>query len=274
MPVPEPTTPPDAPTLKAALDAKRDMLARLPATEAVAPANLDASAAASIVSGSLRRILQHRDGIAAQFGDAGVIIVDDLQTLTYATMQACIEHDAADSASDLRVHHESVLEDHNLLVDDADALSNRKLIERSRIDAGRPIQGYRTTARSTLVLVALFREHWSAVEGKTPLTAADLDRIEQNAQSMLMRLDEREQRASRLPSAELRARALGVLAKSYGEVRRMIGYVRFWEDDADTIAPSLWSGRRRGKGDGPSDDGEEPTPVITGPNNGGGPFTS
>jgi hypothetical protein len=43
---------------------------------------------------------------------------------------------------------------------DADALANRGLLERGRVDAGRPSQGYRTTVTSTLVLIALLRERW------------------------------------------------------------------------------------------------------------------
>jgi len=42
---------------------------------------------------------------------------------------------------------------------------------------------------STLVLVALFREFWAVVSHKTPVTVADLDRVERSAQRMLQRFD-------------------------------------------------------------------------------------
>jgi len=39
------------------------------------------------------------------------------------------------------------------------------------------------------VLVALFREFWAVVSHKTPVTVADLDRVERSAQRMLQRFD-------------------------------------------------------------------------------------
>jgi len=98
--------------------------------------------------------------------------------------------------------HAVVVDDHALLITDWDALANRKLVERGRADAARGTQGYRTIVTSTLVLVALFREFWAVVSHKTPVTVADLGRVERSAQRMLQRLNEREQGASRLPAAD------------------------------------------------------------------------
>ena len=61
---------------------------------------------------------------------------------------------------------------------------------------------------------------------------------------MLQRVNEREQGTSRLPAVQLRNRALSLLVQVYGEVRRMMSYVRWWQQDIDAIAPSLWAGRR------------------------------
>ena len=66
-------------------------------------------------------------------------------------------------------------------------------------------------------------------------------------------------------SGQIRSRALGLLVKTYGETRRMLTYVRWWEDDADSIAPSLWSGRRRStssRGIDTPPAGENPQPVT------------
>ena len=136
---------------------------------------------------------------------------------------------------------------------------------------------------STLVLVALFHEVWAVVSHKTPVTVADLDRVERSAQRTLQRLNEREPGASRLPAADLHSGAVSKLMRTYGEIRRMLTYVRWWNGDADSIAPSLWSGRR-GKGrarvadpvdsDLPVDDEDAEPPMPSGPVNGGPPFTS
>jgi hypothetical protein len=286
---------PDAPTLRAALDSKRDALTNMAPADVIEAPRLDASLAAGIVIGSLPRIAKHRDEIVAQFGDAGAAVIDDLPVVAYATEQSQIELAAAEDDSDLREMSRDLAEEHQLLVTDADALANRKVIERTRIDAGRSVQGYRTLVNSTLVLVSMFRSSWSSVEGKTPLTAEDLDRIEIKAQRMLKRLHERDQRSTRMPAVDLRARALTMLIRRYAEARRMITYVRWSHEDADEIAPSLYSGRRgrNKRGSEPEivvggdvDGGEVepgpfaptplpiPTPDVDVPNNGGAPFTA
>jgi hypothetical protein len=236
---------------------------------------LDPQAATAIVIGSLVRVAKHREAFGARFGEQGLEIFDSLATVAYAAEQANIEYAGAESDSDLSALHAQTIEDHALLVTDADALGNRRLMDRGRIDAGRSVLGYRTAVTSTLILVALMRERWEVIAGKTPLTLEELDKIEARAQRFLERLNEREQGASRLPALELRAGALSKLARTYGEVRRMLTYIRWWDGDADTIAPSLWSGRRRGRNtvEIPQPIVEPVAPIPNTPNNGGGPFT-
>lgn len=258
--VPDIDTPTDALTPTEALDRKRDALARMPETEILRPPGLDALAAASVVMGSLPRIERHRAALVEMFGERAVVWLDDLPVTARATMQASVAVTAAASDADLRDSHALVLADHSLLVTDADALANRKLIDRARIDAGRSTQGYRTTASSTLVLVSVLHEHWDAIAGKTPLTHAELDAIAARAHDMIRRLAEREMGATRFDAIELRARALSMLLRSYGEVRRMVAFVRFWEGDADAIAPSPWTARRRGRRSSTS--GADPAPTA------------
>ncbi|MFN9809158.1 MAG: hypothetical protein ACK6CU_05930 [Deltaproteobacteria bacterium] len=273
--------------MKSSLDALREALAAMSPADIDPAPGLDASQAAGIVMGSLPRIAKHREAIVERFGAEGTAIIDGLADVAYATEQANVEVASADAISDLSAMHADLLEEHALLLGDATALANRKLIERNRLDAGRPILGYRPSITSTLVLVSLFREHWAVVAGKTPLREADLDRAERKAKRMLALLNEREQGSTRLAAADLRSRAVSMLIRQYGEVRRMLTYVRWWNDDADQIAPSLWSGRR-GKNRKEvvepvtppvvDEDGEPSEPVVTtgtpSPVNGGGPFAA
>ena len=230
--------------LKAALDRMRPELEAMPPEEVVQYA-LDPTRSAGVVIGSLPRIEKHRAAMQAQFGDQAITYLDELPIIANATKQADIELIAADSASDLSERFAQVAEDHQLLLTDADALANRKLLDRSRVDAGRPAQGYRATATSTLVLIALLRERWEDVKDRTPLTLEDLEKIEARAQAMLKLLDEREHGSTRLPAEQMRTRALCKLVRTYGEVQRMLTYVRWWEEDAEAIAPSLWTARRK-----------------------------
>ncbi|UJR86673.1 hypothetical protein [Sandaracinus amylolyticus] len=271
---------PDGPTLIAALEAKREILINMPASEVLHSARLDARTAAGVVGGSLPRIARHRVALIAEFGERARTLLDDLPTVVYATYQVAYDVQATEDDSDMRELHRGVLEEHQLLVGDLDALANRKIIDRARIDAGRSTQGYRTTVDSTFVLLSLTRSLWPTIEGRTLLTQVDLERIQAKAQAMLDRLNQREQGATRMPARELRDRALTLLVRTYDEIRRMLTFVRWPQGDADEIAPSLYARRgRRQSGtdtDGPDED-VEPTPaptpiVVEGPNNGGGPF--
>ena len=188
-------------TPKEALELARDVLAAMPESEIHRNPGLDPSAAAGIVIGSLPRIDKHRDEAVAQFGDDAAIVFDDLGIIAKATEQATTELAASDSSSDLGEMHEEIADDHALLLGDGDALANRKLIERSRVDPGRPCNGYRTTLESVFVLIALFREHWPVIEGKTPLTLDDLTAAEKRADLMRRRLNERDQSEGAIASA-------------------------------------------------------------------------
>lgn len=275
----EPPTNPVA--LKEALDRMRPQLEEMPPSD-VLEAKLDATRGAGVVIGSLPRIEKHRAAMVAQFGEQATAQLDELPIIANATKQADIELAAADSATNLSERFAQVAEDHQLLLTDADALANRKLLERSRVDSGRPSQGYRTTATSTLVLISLFRERWEHIKERTPQTLEELDAAEARAQALLRLLDEREQGSTRLPAAEMRARALSRLIHTYGEVRRMLTYVRWWEEDADELAPSLWSNRRKGRPPA-VDPVEVATPPVVDPSvpvlpppvdpNSSGPFT-
>ena len=84
---------------------------------------------------------------------------------------------------------------------------------------------------------------------------------------------------------ELRARALSRLVRVYEELRRMMTFLRWHQDDVHAITPSLWANRgRRGRARDvepepkPSDDDVVPDapggPFAPSPNNGGPPFTA
>ncbi len=239
---------PDPITLKRALDQIRKDIARIPASELVDARGVDPGSAAGIVIGSLARIEKHRAALAAEFGPTRIGFLDRLPTAAYATLQASIELVAADPASDLGALHQQVVDAHSLLFTDASSLANRKLLDRERVEAGRPIQGYRTAVQSVLVLVTLLRASWGKIRSSTPLKMEDIDAAEAVAQRMVEKLSTRDQGASRAPEFDTRNRAFTNLVRVYGEVRRMLGFIRYWDGDADAIAPSLWSGRRRGRG--------------------------
>ena len=73
-------------------------------------------------------------------------------------------------------------------------------------------------------------------------------------------------------SAEQRDRAFTLFIRCYDQIRRAILFLRWEQDDADTIAPSLYPGyprRMRKEADGASESEAEPTGTTA-----GGPFVS
>lgn len=250
-------------SLKQALERVRPELEAMAADSVLDTPGLDGSGAASIVIGALPRIAAFRAALVAQYGEEGERFLNTLPVCAYAVEQANVEVAAAESDSDLRLANDELLEALALLETDLDGAANRKLLDRSRIEPGRSKQGYRTVVMSTLVLVSVAREFWPTIERRVPITQAEVDRAEALAQAQLKRLNEREQGVSRMTVMEVRRRAISLLIKTYGEVRRMITYVRWWEGDADVIAPSLWSGRRRRNPR--EEDGPPVTPVVGSP---------
>ena len=174
--------------------------------------------------------------------------------------------------------HAEVSACHALLISDADGLVRRRLLDPNLVEPCRPAQGYLTTVSSTLLTVKLFREQWEQIKERAPTSKEDLDVAESKALELRQRLHEGELGAERIMAMERRTQLLTMLVRQYGEVRRMIGFVRHWYDDADEIAPSLWAGR--GKRRGASNDVEKEAedkpslPTPSGPVNGGGPFIS
>jgi len=257
--------------------------ARVVVPEDFSVSSLDASTAAGIAEGSLPRILKHYAAVEAEFGEERAGYIHGLQALVDETQDANLNVTMAEAGGAVGALHAEVLVEHTLLLTDAEALVNRKLLTAKQVEPCRPIQGHKTTVESTLLLVKLFREQWEQVSASTPTKAADLDRAERKALRMRQRLNEREQGSNKLDVVEQRANSLATLVRQYGEIRRMIGFVRYWHDDADTIAPSLWSGRRgKKRASGANDGGEDveekeeqpALPMPTGPINGTGPFTS
>lgn len=240
---------------EAMLDSKREELARMADSEATR--GLDPALAAGLVNGVREGIEKHLDAVRAKFGEEGVAIVNRLWENAEATRQAQFDFTSSSKLSDLGALHDQVTEKHALLLNDADGLANRKLMDRSRIDTARGVQGYRNAATSTMILVSLFRENAALLGKKTALTMEEVDEAERVARAMLACVDGREFGTQKLASAERRNRCLNNLIQNYGEVRRMLTYLRWWHDDVDAIAPSLWVSRRTTGGKKKTPENEE-----------------
>ena len=186
------------PTLKLALDERRPILLAMPDADVERQPKVDAYLAAEAVIGVVPKIAEHRDAIVAQFGDEAGRLVDDLVIVARATMQADGELNAAAASGDLSPLEAELRVEHTLLMTDAQSLANRRLINAQRLEAGRGTLSYRQLIQSTIALIALLREHWTTISGHTPITEADLSRIEAKALHMATALGERDKGSTRV----------------------------------------------------------------------------
>jgi len=268
------------PRFQVALESQRAALLAMPEDKIERRARLDPSAAFLIAWASAERLAVHRGRPAGRFGGGAGGAMGGPPSIALATRQADVEHLKHERSDDLGALHDSVLAAHRLLLTDAEALVNRGVIPERALENARGIQGYQAALDSLQVVISVFREHWTAVSTRTPTTVLDLDRAEDVAMRMSRAMSMRGPSAASIAASDLRARALSKLIATYDELRRMVGYLRFYEGDADAIVPSFYAGRGGRKvvaSDDESDSDDDvvpPQPVTPSPVNGGGPFAS
>ncbi len=107
-------------------------------------------------------------------------------------------------------------------------------------------RGHLGLAADLGTLATLFREHWTLIENKTPLSRRELDELSELSCRLMSGIGVRRHRKkNERRAAALRARAFTHFVRAYDEVRRAVCYLRWHHDDADTIILSLYAKRTR-----------------------------
>jgi hypothetical protein len=243
-------------TYEHALAARRAELLAIPPERVIRGASIHASNAASIAEGTAMKVHRLRDRLAAELGDAARTLGERLVVTARAARQADIELVIAKRPVDVSEQHAVVTKHYDFLRIEAQSLVNRDLLDRRELERAGARAGYRALLTSTLMLVAMFRAHLPSLAGKTPVTAEALDAAERDTQNMAVTIAVRYHGAPRLAASDLRDRALTALIREYEDIRRKVTYVRWYQGDADEIAPSFWANRKRrrrraGEGEAP-----------------------
>jgi hypothetical protein len=145
------------------------------------------------------------------------------------------------------------------LYSDAVALANRGLISGARLAEFKGAVGYKNVAFDLLGLTALLRQAWAQIDGKTALTAAELDDADLLGEQLLNAVGTRDQSTVPADAIQIRQRLFTLFLTAWDQVRRALNFLGWNEDDVDDIAPSLYAGRARRKTDVPP---EPPGPVV------------
>jgi hypothetical protein len=136
----------------------------------------------------------------------------------------------------------------DLLVAEATTLAQRRLIDGQRLKDLKGANGYRNLATDLFTLAAMVRDVWPSLGGKTSLVLAELDLAETLGDRLLTAVGQREQGPAVVAtSAENRQRAFTLFIKAYDNVRRVLTFLRWPEDDVEEIAPSLYGKPTRRK---------------------------
>jgi hypothetical protein len=231
--------------------------------------NLDVPTIVACALGSMSEIRKLQEA-AATLPGMDVAHFKNVEQYALALAYAHSLHQAA-STPTLPLQELSArgLELRELLLTDCTALARRGLIDGRRLKELKGHVGYKNVASDLLTLVALLREAGARVQGKTAVDARELDEGEVLADQLLTAVGEREQLpVTKEATFDNRERAYTLFLRSYDQIRRAAHYLRWDEDDADELVPSLYATRKR-KGSEVIEE-EEPAPAPTPPAPDGG----
>lgn len=221
------------------------------------------SRACSLALGTAQRILVYRDAVAAGCKLTDIAALDSLNDVALAawhTLLMYAEVPGQNSAQALAEEARPLRED---LLKSAELLAHFRILDEARVASIRAGSGYDDLAADLVQLSALYDEHWPQADGKVPVTRAMVERASRLGTELKQAVARRpDERLVQIEVIELRNAAFNLLLDQYNEVRRAISYLRWNQGDADTIAPSLYSGRRRSR-PGPEAPDESPEGADT-----------
>lgn len=220
--------------------------AKLDPSELVA-VNVDVPRAISIVVGAAGRVNELVPAMEAALKNPPSEAVSKLEAYALGLWYAHLLTAPKPTGNDRAQLLERATHLRARLLKAADALADAGLLDPLAVEAIRKGAGNLDKANDLVALTALFFQSWGTIENKTAITRAQLEEAESLGPALLIALSDH---GPEKPDAalEMRQRAFTLLARAYGEVRRVVSFLRWHEDDADAYTPSIYSkprGRRR-----------------------------
>ncbi len=214
--------------------------------KSLAALNVDVHSAVTTVLGCLPAIARYREATSALPGlDQGKL--QGLEEYAQATAEAQSRWVTAMSpAPEIVELNAQAMAMRETFRSDATALANRGLISADQVAAFKGYVGYKNVAFDLIDWANLMRDNWNNIQGKTALTAEEIQTAKDLGERLVRAAGVREQNpAVQAEAARTRQQALTLLLGAYDETRRAITFLRWHENDADTIAPSLYAGKTR-----------------------------
>ena len=220
----------------------------------VVPINVDIPRAVAVAVGAAPHIHALLPRMVEELPRLRVDRVEKLPTYALAAWYAHLL--ALPGAAAEQPVSKALLEDATALRKDllvaAEALSHKGFLDAERVAEIRSGQGHLDTANDLVALAALFSEGWAEIEHKTTVEWSDIERASQLGPQLLVALGAKNQPGSPAPKATdpqvRRAKAFTLLVQAYEECRRGVSFLRWYERDLDSMAPSLFAARAGGGG--------------------------
>lgn len=231
--------------MSAAYEEVRAELAAIP-DHALAPVRVDVETLTTRIRGVLPAVRVHLPRIA-RLPETDLQAIDRLETLVLALGHAHAMAQAEAPHEPVRVE----LVEASRRIEARLRMNLEVLAERGHLaKVSPPRRGRRrdhAVAYEALALAACFRERWSSIHDKTPITEADLAEATRTADALLDAIGEAKRPKPKSMWSRERQRALTLLLRAYEELRRALAYVRWAEGDAERIAPSPYASESRGR---------------------------
>jgi hypothetical protein len=215
---------------------------------------IDIPTATAAILAALPRVLELREAMVSELPGFDVACLDHLEDYTRALQhlhQLCSAGPDGVAGTPADTAEAEALRDDLLVA--ADALARRGLVDGARLGALRGRPARRGASRDLAELVALLRERWPSLEGKTAIERADLDRAEALARTHRARrpphptADRHEARLAAQQLLDRRTRCFALLVRAHNECRHALAWIRRAQGDAQELLPGLHArGGRKG----------------------------
>jgi hypothetical protein len=229
----------------AALEVVRAELKAMASNEVIRKAPVDAAFAVEIAESASISLVRHRPALEAEVGPRATERLESLVVSARALKQAHLLHQQAKVWGEFAAERADLRERYRAMLDAGRTLATRGLLRQAELRPKKSIQGYRGLADAVLVLATLFRTRWEELGPSSAVTLEEVEAAARVAQDLIVALAYRDHQVDLAAAADLRDRAMTRLFRDYEEVRRMVTFVRWYERDADELAPSFFAARAR-----------------------------
>ncbi len=226
--------------------------------------NIDVPRAVSFVLGAIPAIEALIPQMERVFKNPPVAVVKNLRNLALGAWYAHLldTPQASDGAKAKLLEDGSALR--TKLSRGADALVDAGLFSAEPVAAIQAGSGNIDKANDLVAWAAMYTAKWDQIAGRTAITAAQVDEAARLGPALLVALSDRPLDRG-TAAADARARSFTLLDDGYDEVRSVVHHLRWMQEDADSIAPSLYTKGKKKKvvdeRDAEEDHDVEPTPT-------------